>query len=249
MALGSSFQFAPTPGNTLLSSLNGGQGITFNTGVAAANSLPYGPGEASTDASSNGQLASDLSCTLLINGTSFPLSLAASLTQSNSSINDLVNELNTALAAATGNSAYSGMLSFRTAGSGLALMVGNSAVTAASNLPYGPGQASTDPATNGQLASDLSCTLLINGTSFPLSLAATATQSNSSINDLVNELNTALAGELSSSTYSGNLSFIASGQAVSLVASGSSITSLTINGATQLGFNASETSPSITSLE
>ena len=112
-SIGSSFQFASTPGNTLLSALNGGQGVTFNTGVAAAGNLPYGPGQAATDAASNGQLANDLAFTLLINGTPFTLSLAASATQTNSSIGDLVNELNSALAVALNGSAFSGMLSFQ----------------------------------------------------------------------------------------------------------------------------------------
>ena len=75
-----------------------------------------------------------------------------------------------------------------------------------------------------------------------MSLLSSATQGNASLGDLVNELNTSLNTALSGSAYSGLLAFRASGSALTLTASGSSITSLAIDGAIALGFSASQTS-------
>ena len=147
--LGASFQFASPPQSTLLSALNGGNGVTFNIGVSAADDLPYGPGQPSTDAASNGQLAANLNFTVVINGTSYPVSLLSSATQNNSSIADLVNELNSSLVTALNGSPDSGMLAFRSSGSALALAATDPSITSiaisgAAALGFSASQSSDD---------------------------------------------------------------------------------------------------------
>ena len=58
----------------------------------------------------------------------------------------------------------------------------------------------------------------------------------------MSELNASLSAALSGSAYRGMLAFRVSGSLLSLVASGSTIASLAINGATALGFSARQTS-------
>ncbi len=135
--LGSDFQFAIPPSATQLTALNGGHGVRFNVGVTANSDVPTGPGQTPSDPASNGQLKKDLNFAVMINGTSFNVSLAKSVTDGsksptstpNTSIGDLIGQLNTALASALRSSPFAGKVSFRASANALAVVSTDSSIT------------------------------------------------------------------------------------------------------------------------